>query len=457
LLVGGCAQDNLALDGLLGPAAPPAQSPPQPTTPQVITPAPPAAQPTPPQVNQPATGPAPRITVEQAPRLSPLAAAGIQPIKVGLLLPLSGSRPAAELGQEMLDAALLALFDFGDERLELLPRDTRGTAAGAVAAANDVLQQGAQLILGPLFRTSVSAVAPIARERGVPVVAFSSDRSVAGDGIYLLSFTPEQEVRRVVEYAIARGMFRFAVLAPDNAYGQAVVDETRQVVFEGGAEIVDIRRYAAATDTADAAARGLARYEERRQALLERRQELELLDDEAAKRELRFLENRDTLGELDIDAVVLPEGGAQLRAVAPLLPYYDVDLRRTRLIGTGRWDDPSIGKEPTMIGAWFAGADRAASGQFRQRFATRYGRLPQRLTSLAHDAAALAAVLGRREGGPDYTATALTDPVGYAGVDGIFRFRDDGTAERGLAVLEIKRDTLVTIDPAPNRFERRFY
>lgn len=447
LLIAGCADTTLTLNGILGPdSGQKSAAPAQPAPPPTSEPAP----------EQQTAVPAPQITVEQAPRLTPLAAAGIQPIKVGLLLPLSGPR-GADLGGDMLEAALLALFDFAEDRLELLPRDTHGTAEGAATAATDVLQQGAQLILGPLFRGSVSAVAPLARDRGVPVVAFSSDRSVAGNGVYLLSFTPEEEVRRVINYALHRGLIRFAVLAPADAYGQAVVDEARQVIGESGASIVDLRRYTPGGSDADAAVRGLAHYEERRQALLQRRKELRALGDAAAERELKALENRDTVGDLDLDAVVLPEGGSALRVVAPLLPYYDIDLRRTRLIGTGRWDDLSVGKEPSMIGGWFAGADRRASGEFRQRFAASYGRLPQRLASLAHDATALAAVLAQRPEGPDFTATALTDPVGYAGVDGIFRFRDDGTAERGLAVLEVRRDSLRTIDPAPARFETKFY
>jgi len=430
----------------------------------VVTPAPAPtpAQPqartiTPQPVPAPAPAPPPGIVVQEAPKLQLPAEAEREPIKVGLLLPLSGEPDRARIGRGMLDAALLALYDVAGERLELLPRDTGGTVAGAEQAARDALQEGAQLLLGPLLRNSVTAAAPLARQRGVPVIAFSSDRTVAGNGVYLLSFTPEQEVARVVDFSIARGLRRFAALVPQDAYGRTVLEAFRTQVLTSGGEIVSVDFYPPGGDGAAEAVKNLANFDARRQALLDRRRELEDLGTPAAQEELAALAKLDTIGEVALDAVLLPEGGAALSAVAPLLPYYDIDLNRIRLIGTGRWDDAAVGKEPSMIGGWFAGADRTAVNSFRARFRAHYGREPARLASLAYDATAIAAVLAERPEGADFSHETLISDSGFVGADGLFRFRSDGLAQRGLAVLEIRRDSFRVVDPAPRDFKNLRY
>lgn len=403
----------------------------------------------PPSVETPPPAATPDITVEEVPVLTRPASAA--PVKVGLLLPLSGRH--AELGRALLDAASMALFDIADDSLVLLPRDTMGTPAGAEAAAASALQEGAELLLGPLFRESVEAVAPLARERDINVIAFSTDRNVAGDGVYLLGFAPNQQVDRVVGYAISQGHSRFAAIVPETPYGLTVVRELESAVARFGGEMYQVEYFAAHGADADDAVKRLARYAGRRQALLDQRQALQARGDAAAQRRLRRLENRDTVGNVGFDAVMLPAGGQLLRSVAPLLPYYDIDVSEIRLLGTGLWDDPAIGRESAMVGAWFAGPPPSAGNVFRQRFETVYGRKPPRIASVAYDAAALAAVLSQTPGGPTFDTNALTNASGFAGNDGIFRFRADGVAERGLAVIQIESDGFGVVDPPPSTFE----
>ena len=445
LLLVQCAETRLALKPEPAPV-PRAEAPPA-STAKPVEPAPAPA----PVVQQ--ALPQPTVTVQQAPTLIPPLGATAEPVRVGLLLPLSGAPQAQRIGEAMLDTAMLALFDLGGERLQLLPRDTKGTAEGARAAAESLLEEGVQLLLGPVYSTSVEAAAPMARARGVPMIAFSSDARVAGDGVYLLSFTPEQEVDRVVGYAVSQGATRFAALVPEDRYGTAVLEALRVSVLRHRGELVRVEHVAADGSEAHEPVKRLARYAGRRQALIERRRELAASKTAAARRRLAALKNRDTLGTVDFDAVMLPAGGETLRQVAPLLPYYDIDIGAVRLLGTGRWDAPDIGQEPVMLGALFAGADRGAIENFRRRFEARFGRPPLRLASLAYDAAALAALLSQGSGVPDFSAENLTDPAGFAGVDGVFRFRPDGLAERGLAVLEIERDSIKVISPAPDGFD----
>lgn len=460
MVLAGCGSvslPNLGIPGLGGNRPTATEAPAPILTPPVTArnaPAAPAAGPPIPETFGP---PAPPQVVPGLTPPAPPAAAGPQlarpqacDVRVGLLLPLSG--PEQAVGQSLLDAALLALTEIGNERLRLLPRDTGGTADGARAAAESVLQEGAELILGPVFSAEVAAVAGPARARGVNVIAFSTDAQVAGSGVYLLGLMPQQQVDRVVSFAASRGLRRFAALAPQTPYGTTVADQLRFAATQVGGELLEATFYPGnATDVMNEV-RGLARYQARRDRLASQRRLLEARGDAEARAQLQQLAGLDTLGGPGFDALLIAEGGPMLRQIAPLLPFFDIDPRQVRFLGTALWDDPTLGQEPSLVGGWFAAPPPDSVADFFERFNATYQYRPVRIATLAYDAVALAAALARDEGAPDFGRAALTSPSGFAGTDGIFRFMPSGIAERGLAVLEVTARGTRVIDRAANTF-----
>ena len=371
---------------------------------------------------------------------------------VALLLPLSGE--SARLGRNLLDAAQMALFDTASNSFQLMPYDTRGTPGGAKDAALSAVEDGARLLLGPIFARSVTKVALVARNAGLNVVAFSNSRSVAAPGIYLLGMLPRQQIDRIVGFARVRGLTRIAALVPDTAFGRLVVEETRQAAFRHGAILSRIVFYAADAHDVAKAARRLANYDARRGRLVHEKNTLKARRDEASRAAIRRLERRETLGGLPFDAVLLPEGGARLKAIAPHLPFYDIDPAKIQLLGTAEWSDagPGLGREPALVGGWYPAPPPEARTGFERRYLAAYGRRPHRLASLAYDATALAAILARADKGPDFGAKALTSPTGFAGTDGIFRFLPTGRVQRALAVLRVEPWGTSVIGPAPESF-----
>ena len=300
-------------------------------------------------------------------------------------------------------------------------------------------------------------MAPAARAAGANVVAFSSDRAVAGDGVYTMGFFPEDEVERVVAYALGRGLRRFAALAPDTANGRAVAAALRGAAEAGGGAVGRVQFYDPKASDFAATVKRLARYDARRGALVAQRRDLEGRPDEVAQRALQRLKRLQTIGELPFDALFLGDGGKRLQAIAAFLPFYDIDPAKIRILGTRQWDVPGIGAEPALFGGWYAAPPPAGRVEFEARYAATYGAMPHRLATIAYDATALAATLARAEGGADFSAAALTQPSGFAGHDGIFRFLSDGTAERGLAVLEVGSKAATVVSPAPQAFTRSPY
>lgn len=372
-------------------------------------------------------GDKPSPVVTEAPRPTAVLPSGPPPggppvpvagqVRIAVLLPLSHpNKGTRQVAQSLLDAAQMAMFDMGARSMVLLPRDTGTSPEQAAAAANDAIDKGAELILGPLLAADVRAVAPIARQRSVPVIAFSTDRTVAGEGVFLLSFMPQQEVSRVVSYAVSQGRSKFAALVPANAYGQSVEEVFRNSVTQSGKEVVVVQSY-----------------QPNPQAL-----------EPAVK----------TIAKLGFDTIFLPEGGTMLRSLGPILTINGVDSRKVRLLGTGLWDDPAVAKEPSLAGGWFAVPPPDQRLNFITRFQQLYGSRPPRIASLGYDAVALSATLANGTPGRRYTRTSLADPNGFAGIDGIFRFRPDGMTERGLAVMEVSAAGQITVvSPAAQTFQ----
>ena len=408
---------------------------------------------------------------------------------VGLLLPLSDERDTIRaLAGHLYNGAQLAVFDapldIGKTNLVISLHDTKGTAAGAQDAAKAAIAAGADVIVGPLFGSSVAAIQPVLAGRNVPGFAFSNDASTAMDGLWLLGFLPEQNIDRIVSEAIAQGLTRFGALVPEGVFGERIGESFAASVDRFGGTIVQSETYPPDAKGMFDPVRRLARFDERKAAheaemarlvqealtLLPRRTDPEtgldiappedpeaifkLLGDDAPELLSAYeaLSLVETLGDIPYDAVFMPEGGLALRNLAPLLPYFDIDPRRVKFIGTGLWDDPTLSQEPPLHGGWYAAAPNKSWGGFAARYEKTYDAAPPRLASMAYDAISLAARLSAFSTEAPFRAELLTDPNGFSGIDGIFRLKPGGLNERGLTVQEVTRNQSREISRPPASF-----
>ncbi|WP_421993740.1 penicillin-binding protein activator [Roseococcus sp.] len=322
-------------------------------------------------------------------------------LRVGLLLPLTGGN--APLGQAMLNAAQLALFDQGDRRIEMLPRDTRGTASGAAEAARGALGDGALALAGPLTLGETAAVVNVARGTQAPVFAFTSDEAQAGQRVWVLGMTPGQQVRRIVSAASEAGARRFALMATDDAFGQRLAAALRTTLQQLGAPPPTVVLTAGRGDLSAAA-------------------------------------HQIAAGQPD--AVLIGNGAAAARAAgAALVAAFPGGL--PRILGTSLWaGDPSLGNEAALVNAWFPAPDPDARGRFDAQYSAAFGDRASRLAGVAYDALALAARTAR-DGGP---------PIGEAfqGADGPVRLLEGGVLARGLAIFAVRSGSEAQlVQPAP--------
>ena len=357
------------------------------------------------------------IGVDGAP---PAAAAGdtigTGSVRVALLLPLSGPGQGAVVAQSLRNAAELALAEFENPDVTILVKDDRGTPEGAREAASEALAEGAELIIGPLFAPSVQAAGQVARQAGRPVIAFSTDVSVATRGVYLLSFLAQAEVDRIVDYAAAQGRRSVAALIPETTYGSVVEAQFTEAAAQRGLRVAAIERYPAGQP--QAAVQRLA----------------PVIAGPAPQ----------------ADALFIPENARRhCRPSSQALQAAGFNPQRVKPLGTGVWNEARVFGLPALQGGWFAAPDNRGFNAFAGRYRARYGSDPTRLATLSYDAVSLAAALARTQGSQRFSEAVLTNSSGFAGADGVFRFRPDGTNDRALAVQEIRSGGAVTVSAAP--------
>ena len=348
---------------------------------------------------------------------APAATLGQGQIRVALILPLSAQGNAGVAASSMKNAADLALAEFKNPNIQLLVKDDGGTPQGAQAGAQQAINEGAEIIIGPLFAEAVSAVGAVARQRNIPVIAFSTDVSVATRGVYLLSFLPETDVKRIVEFSVSRAKRSFAALVPDSAYGTVVEAAFQQEVARRRGRIVALEKYPPDPNRLGEPVRRVAQ------------------------------------AAAHVDAILIPDGGDAVSQVVRALAGAGVNTKRVQLLGTGVWsDDQRIMGDTTLDGGWYPAPDPAGFRNFAARYRARYGQDPVRTATLAYDAVALVAALVKTQGPARFSEQVLTNSSGFAGIDGVFRFRADGTNERGLAVLRVTPGGGQVISPAPKSF-----
>jgi branched-chain amino acid transport system substrate-binding protein len=336
---------------------------------------------------------------------------GTGPVRVGMILPLTQNGSPSPIGVSMRNAAQLAINDSGSTSITLMIQDDRSSPDAAAQAAQSELGAGAQLILGPVFANDVRTASAAAKSANRPMIAFSTDVTVAAPGVYLLSFLIQGYVDRVLQYAVSTGKKSFGILAPQNDYGSLAAQRFQETAANLSAQVVVTARYSTG--------------------------------------QLATAAQQVSAVQGQIDALFIPEQADAMPAVASALGSANV---KTKFLGTGVWNDPRVLKLPLMQGSWFSAPDDSGFDAFAQRYKAKFDSEPARLATLAYDAVTLAAALAHNGGPETFNQAALTNISGFNGADGVFRFRADGTNERGLAVMEIAEDGAKVISPAPRSF-----
>ncbi len=332
-------------------------------------------------------------------------------MKVAVLLPLSGR--SADVGKQMLDAAALAVVDANVSQNQtvsvvLVPKDTTTSATLAQSAANEALAQGAGAVVGPLFSQSVTEVAKVTAPRHVPVVALTNNRQVAQAGVSIFGFAPEDQVRRISDYALMQGITSIALIAPNDVYGQVVAETLKANITPKGGTVDGVEMYGKRPANVVSAAERLA----------------------ASYKNKPF------------KALLIADSQAHSEILLKTLRDQGVDLSAITLLGTALWEDASPPYSPLLAGGVYATTDPGATTAFVHRFKAIYGYEPKKIAGLAYDAVRLIAERG---------TTISGDGLGSA--TGAYRIDAGGVTSRSLAVMKLTPTGATVLSPAMKKLE----
>ena len=333
--------------------------------------------------------------------------------RVALLVPLTGAN--AGVGKSLQNATQLAILDTNTDAIRITSYDTAGPG-GAAAAAKQAIADGNRLILGPLLAEEARLIAPIARAANVPVLSFSNDASAAGDGVYLLGFSPAQSIDRVVNYARQNGVTQFAGLIPAGLYGERASAAFVNAVSNAGGTVTAMETYDGRPGSMTTAIT--------------------------------------KVGRSPFQAILIA-GGANGAVTAVPIIRRGASGKTARVLGPELWNtDSGIGANTALNGAWFASVPNNYYRTYATKYRARFGAAPFRLSTLGYDAVLLTVRIARDwRPGTNFPERRLTDRDGFAGLDGAFRFGRDGVAERALEVQEVGAGTTRTVSPAPPNFK----
>lgn len=339
-------------------------------------------------------------------------------VRLSLLLPRSAPGNGASVANELRNGALMALQDFGQDTIQIVIKDTAGQTASAQAAANEAVLEGSSAILGPVFSGNVSAASAITLPAGRTMIAYSTDSTVARRGVYLLSFTPQDDTRRIIEFALSQGRRSFLAFLPNNSEGTLRESVFRQVVGAAGGNVYVIK------------------YERSGPSI-----------EQAVQKAASIVPT--------VDSIYIPEGGEIPNAIMQTFRRLETDTVGKQLIGSGTWESVKL-SDPMLEGAIYPGRDTTNFEPFAARYESTYGERPGVWAGLGYDSVTLATTLVKQNGPTEaFRPQSVENPRGYSGINGIFRLRSDGTAERGLAVYRVFEGKSDPLAPAPTTFSRQ--
>lgn len=331
--------------------------------------------------------------------------------RVAMLLPLSGS--AATVGQSMKNAAMMAIGDINNNNLVIQFYDTKSTGSGARVALENALNAGSSMILGPLMSEEVMAISSEAKNKGVPVISFSTSPNVLQSGIYSLGLLNENQINRIIKYAADKGRSRIAAVLPNNQSGENMYRSLIKAAQNNGVQVVKVGFYA------------------------------------PSSMDFTGLVTQMKSGGVDFDALLIPETGNRLKAISSMFSYYDVAAPEVLFMGTSVWDNSSLTKETELYGAAYPAMPLKNKNKFTEKYNDLFGSAPTGLSIFAYDAVALASMVAR-EGGNIYEQ--ILRPEGYNGMSGAFRIFADGTNEHGMDILKVSSGGKYVAEYAPSQF-----
>ena len=362
-------------------------------------------------------------------------------IRVGLLLPLKGQN--YRIGKSLLNAIHLALYKTQNKNIKIFVRDT-SPIEGVTRAYYEFLDLNVDIILGPVFSDKVNELKSLSSDNKIQTITFSNNLNVAEDGIFISGLTMKDEIETIINYSEKNNLTKFAIIAPENIYGNAVIKLLESATLNKDITIFSKILFESENPDFYEVAKQVSDYENRSKNLLEKIESLKQDNSEKAKKEIKLLQQKDTYGELQFDSLYIAvENFQQLSLLSSTLPYYDVDPKKIQYFGTSLWNKEAIIKEPGLNNSIFVALDKDKSEVFYDLYQSLYNEVPHSIAIYGFDAIGIISSLNNQN--LEINEENIVNEIGFSGLTGTFQFKNDGIVERDLTLYRIKNEKIIKI------------
>ena len=373
----------------------------------------------------------------------------VKEVKIGLLLPLSGSN--STIGDSMLKASQLSLNKLKNKNIKLIIKDTEDINKNIITSYYELINEDVDIILGPLFSKNIKLINSISLDEDTIMITFSNNIEIKNENTFISGLAPEDEIKAVLKYAIKNGKKKFGAVLPNNKYGLRSKKLIENLLLEYQVQLTEVVLYDSENPDFYKTAKIIANYDIRKYELEKKIEELKDLKSVESKRKYKLLKNKDTLGDLDFDSIFIgAENIKHLSMLVSILPYYDVDPKEVLYLGNSLWSNNIALKEPALEKSFFPNVDQINYKNFEIEYMDAFEKKPHKISSLAYDLIGLISTLQKNNQKVDILG--LTNENGFIGSNGLFRFKKDGNIERSLSIFQIKNQKIKEIKKANSNF-----
>ena len=349
--------------------------------------------------------------------------------RVAMLLPLSGK--AQDAGESLKNSAMMAIGDLNNNKLVVQFYDTKSTSSGARVAVENAVSAGTDLILGPLMSEEVAAITDVAKDHNIPIISFSTSPTVLQNGVYTLGLLNEEQIDRIMKYAVGQGRRRIALVLPSNQSGINMLKSALAVAETQGASVTKVGFYS--PETMDFSALVTSMIGGAKVAAAQSKNE-----------------GKSASIGVGFDALLVPESGNRLKSITSMFSYYDVSAPDVLFMGTSVWTNSNLSKETELYGAVYPLMSDGRMKHFDYKYHEMFSQKPNPLGIFAYDAIALASALSQKD--KSYLNSEITNLDGFFGMSGAFRIFTNGKNEHGLDVVKVTMNGPQIAESAPQRF-----
>ncbi len=360
-------------------------------------------------------------------------------LKIGIMLPLSGKY--YQIGKSLLNSSHLALEKINHKNIVFFVADS-GQEDKIESNFYSLIENEVSIVIGPVFTQNVRRVVKIAKENNVTVISLSNNSDLEEQALYVYGLTLEDELRALLDYSINSGITSYASILPLNTSGNKAKLEIEKIIKNYDSITSKYIFYSTENPDFYEISRKVSEYEKRQLNLEKEISMLKKINTEEANKKLNKLKKQDTYGELDFQGlIIITESFSDLSALSSILPYYDVDPKKIQFLGNSMWSNDLALKEPGLQNAYFTSLDIKNENFFKNEYISVFNKNPHHLSTLIYDLVGLLSKLHQEKKIVD--STSLSVNAGFLGLNGWFRFEDNGKVSRKPEIYQIKNERFI--------------